>query len=63
VPVFPQPYLKGGQRVRIMSSPLAGEEGGIFLHRRPEKGMVVLAVDLWQRSIAVEIESSVVVAA
>jgi transcription termination/antitermination protein NusG len=62
VPVLPHPYLKEGQRVRIMSGPLAGAEG-IFIHHRPEKGMVVLAVDLLQRSIAVEIECSVVVAA
>jgi transcription antitermination factor NusG len=45
-----------------MSGPLAGAEG-ILMHLRPEKGIVVLSVDLLQRSIAVEIDCSVVVAA
>jgi len=62
LPVLPHPYLKEGQRVRIMSGPLAGAEG-ILMHRRPEKGIVILSVDLLQRSIAVEIDCSVVVAA
>jgi len=62
LPVLPHPYLKEGQRVRIMSGPLAGAEG-ILMHLRPEKGIVVLSVDLLQRSIAVEIDCSVVVAA
>ena len=62
LPVLPHPYLKDGQRVRIMSGPLAGAEG-IFMYCRPEKGIVVLSIDLLQRSIAVEIDCSVVVAA
>jgi transcription termination/antitermination protein NusG len=62
MPVLPYPYLKEGQRVRIMGGPLAGAEG-ILLHRRPEKGIIVLSVDLLQRSIAVEVDCSVVVAA
>jgi transcription antitermination factor NusG len=56
-PVLPHPYLKEGQRVRITSGPLAGAEG-ILINRRPEKGIVVLSVDLLQRSIAVEIDCS-----
>jgi transcription antitermination factor NusG len=62
LPVLPHPYLKEGQRVRIMSGPLAGAEG-ILMRHRLEKGLVVLSVDLLQRSIAVEIDCSVVVAA
>jgi transcription antitermination factor NusG len=62
LPVLPHPYLNEGQRVRIMSGPLAGAEG-ILMHLRPEKGIVVLSVDLLQRSIAVEIDCSVIVAA
>jgi transcription antitermination factor NusG len=62
VPVLPYPYLKEGQRVRITSGPLTGAEG-ILINRRPEKGIVVLSVDLLQRSIAVEIDCSAVVAA
>jgi transcription antitermination factor NusG len=62
LPVLPYPYLKEGQRVRIMSGPLAGAEG-LLMHHRPKKGIVVLSIDLLQRSIAVEIDCSVVVAA
>jgi transcription termination/antitermination protein NusG len=62
VPVLLHPYLKEGQRVRIMSSPLAGTEG-ILMRHRLEKGIVVLSIELLQRSIAVEIACSVVVAA
>jgi transcription termination/antitermination protein NusG len=62
LPVLPHPYLKEGQRVRIMSGPLAGAEG-ILMRHRLEKGIVVLSVDLLQRSIAVEVDCSVVVAA
>ena len=62
VPVLLHPYLKEGQRVRIMSGPLAGTEG-ILMRHRLEKGIVVLSIDLLQRSIAVEIECSAVVAA
>jgi transcriptional antiterminator NusG len=62
LPVLPHPYLKEGQRVRIMSGPLVGAEG-ILMRHRLEKGVVVLSVDLLQRSIAVEIDCSIVVAA
>jgi transcription antitermination factor NusG len=60
--VLPHPYLKEGQRVRIIEGPLAGAEG-ILLRPRPEKGLIVLSVDLLQRSIAVEVDCSVVVTA
>lgn len=62
LPVLPHPYLTEGQRVRIMSGPLAGAEG-ILMFLRPEKGIVVLSVDLLRRSIAVEIDCSRVVVA
>jgi transcription antitermination factor NusG len=62
LPVLPHPYLQEGQRVRIMEGPLAGAEG-ILLRHRPEKGLMVLSVDLLHRSIAVEVDCSVVIAA
>jgi transcription antitermination factor NusG len=55
VPVLRHPYLKEGQRVRIMSGPLAGAVG-ILMHYWAEKGIVVLSVNLLQRSIAVEVD-------
>jgi transcription termination/antitermination protein NusG len=62
VPVLPHPFLKEGQRVRITCGPLAGTEG-ILVYCRPTKGMLVLSVDLLQRSVAVEVEYSAVAAA
>jgi transcriptional antiterminator NusG len=62
LPVFPHPYLREGQRVRITQGPLTGTEG-IFLHSKPGKGLVVLSIELLQRSMAVEMDCCVVVAA
>ena len=50
------------RRVRIAAGPLAGVEG-ILVRIRPDKGLVVLSVDLLQRSVAVEVDCTQVVAA
>jgi transcription antitermination factor NusG len=60
VPVLPYPYLREGQRVRITRGPLAGVEG-ILVSSKPQKGLVVLSVELLQRSVAVEVEAMLVV--
>ncbi len=52
----PHPYLTIGRRVRIINGPLAGMEG--ILRRRKGNYRVVLAVDLIQRSIAVEADAA-----
>jgi transcription termination/antitermination protein NusG len=57
IPVLPHPYLREGQRVRITQGPLRGVEG-IFIQSKPAKGLLILSVDLLQRSIAVEIDGS-----
>jgi len=62
VPMVLHPYLREGQRVRIAHGPLAGAEG-ILVQSKPTKGLLVLSVELLQRSIAVEVDCSVVVAA
>ena len=62
VPVMPHPYLREGQRVRITRGSLRGVEG-ILLKAKPTKGLLILSVDLLQRSIAVEIDCRVVTAA
>jgi transcriptional antiterminator NusG len=62
LPLLPHPYLKEGQRVRIERGPLAGVEG-ILKHSHPAKGVLVLSIDLLQRSVAVEVDCSIVVAA
>ena len=53
----PHPYLKEGQRVRIVRGALAEVEG-ILVRSDPEKGLLVLSVDLLQRSVAVQIDST-----
>jgi transcription termination/antitermination protein NusG len=62
LPLISHPYLREGQRVRITQGPLRGVEG-IFIQSKPAKGLLLLSVDLLQRSIAVEIDCSVVTAA
>jgi len=54
-PVLPHPYLHEGDRVRIADGPLAGVEG-ILLQTRPQKGLLVVSVELLQRSVAVEVD-------
>jgi transcriptional antiterminator NusG len=61
-PVLPHPYLREGQRVRIARGPLAGIEG-ILAHTKPDKGLLVLSIELFQRSIAVEVDCTLAVAA
>ena len=59
VPVMPHPYLRDGQRVRILRGPLADVEG-ILVRTKPNKGLVVLRVALLQRSVAVEVDCTLV---
>ncbi len=59
LPVQPHPYLREGQRVRITDGVLAGSEG-ILLRTRPNKGLLVVSVNLLQRSVAVEVDSTLV---
>jgi transcriptional antiterminator NusG len=62
LPILPHPYLREGQRVRITQGPLTGIEG-ILLQSKPAKGLLILSVDLLQRSVAVEVDWSMVTAA
>jgi transcription termination/antitermination protein NusG len=54
-PVFPYPYLTAGQRVRITHGPLASVEG-VLIRTRPDKGLLVVSVELLRRSVAVEVD-------
>jgi transcription termination/antitermination protein NusG len=58
----PHPYLREGRRVRILRGPLSGVEG-ILLNQRPDKGLLVISIDLLQRSVAVEVDCTLVAAA
>ena len=58
----PYPYMRVGQRVRIRGGPLAGVEG-ILLQTIPERGLLVLSIELFRRSIAVEVDCTLATAA
>jgi transcription antitermination factor NusG len=60
VPVFPHPYLREGQPVRITAGPLEGLEG-VLVQSKPHKGLLVVSVDLLQRSVAVEVDGTQVI--
>lgn len=62
LPAMPHPYLREGQRARITRGPLAGVEG-ILVQMKPNKGVLVLSVELLQRSVAVAVDCTLVVAA
>jgi transcription termination/antitermination protein NusG len=55
LPASPYPYLQSGQRVRITDGPLAHIEG-ILVGRRADKGLLVISVHLFRRSVAVEVD-------
>jgi len=62
VPVMPHPYQREGARARIAHGPLAGVEG-VLLRVPPDKGLLVLSVELLRRSVAVEVDCTQVVPA
>ena len=62
LPVRPHPYLKEGHRVRITTGPMAEVEG-ILLRSKPNKGLFVISVGLLRRSVAVEVDCTLVEAA
>lgn len=59
VPVLPHPYLREGQKVRIKRGPLTNLEG-VLIQTQPDKGLLVISVDLLQRSIAVKVDCTTV---
>ncbi len=54
----PHPFLKCGDRVRIRCGPLEGIEGTLI--RKMGLWRLVLSVDMLQRAVAVQIDSSIV---
>jgi transcription antitermination factor NusG len=52
----PHPYLKAGRRVRVRSGPLAGMEGIVL--RRKNACRLVISLELIQRAIAVDVNST-----
>jgi transcription antitermination factor NusG len=62
LPASPYPYLQTGQRVRITEGPFADVEG-ILVDRRQGKGLLVLSIHLFRRSVAVEVDCASAIAA
>lgn len=60
VPASPHPYLRHGERVRVIEGPLCGVEG-IFVRDSQQKGRLVVTVDLLGRSVALEVSEGDVV--
>jgi transcription termination/antitermination protein NusG len=56
------PYMREGQRVRIARGPLTDVEG-ILLRTKPQKGLLVLSVELLRRSVAVEVDCTLAIPA
>jgi transcriptional antiterminator NusG len=62
LPILPYPYLREGQRVRITDGPLADTEGTV-VRVNPKKGLLVVSVNLLQRSVAVHLDCTFLEAA
>jgi transcription termination/antitermination protein NusG len=58
-PVIQHPHLTAGDRARIVSGPLAGVSG-IFVRSKPAKGLLIISIELLQRSVAVEVPAALV---
>jgi len=54
----PHPYLKSGDRVRVIAGPLEGVEG--ILLRKKNLWKLVLSVEILQRSVSVEVDAMMV---
>jgi transcription termination/antitermination protein NusG len=54
-PLLPHRYLQRGQRVRVLSGPLAGLTGVVV--RQKKQMRLVISFDLLMRSVAVELEN------
>ena len=52
---LPYPFLQEGQRVRITRGPLADVEG-ILVRTKPNRGLLVVSVDLLRRSVAAHVD-------
>jgi transcription antitermination factor NusG len=54
LPVFPHPFLKAGQKIRLKYGPLAGADGIVVEVRKQFR--LVASLSLLQRSVSVEID-------
>jgi transcriptional antiterminator NusG len=56
---YPWRYLEKGRQIRVVEGPLAGTIG-VILKRKEKKRRLVVALELFQRSVAVELEDEAV---
>jgi len=56
---YPWRYLEKGKKVRVLDGPLAGVVG-VILGRQEKKRRLIISVELFQRSVAVELDSEAV---
>ena len=54
-PYYPWTYLERGRKVRVLDGPLAGV-AGTLMARKARQRCLVVAVELFQRSVAVELD-------
>ncbi len=54
LPIYPHPFLREGQKIRLRRGPLAGAEGVIVEFKKQFR--LVASVSLLQRSVSVEID-------
>jgi transcriptional antiterminator NusG len=57
---YPWRYLEKGKKVRVIDGPLAGTVGTL-IGRKDKQRRLVVAVELFRRSVAVELDNEVVV--
>jgi len=58
-PFYPWPYLKSGNMVRVLAGPLAGVIG-VILGSKEKKHRLIVSVELFQRSVAVDLDDDAV---
>ena len=55
--ISPYPYLRIGQRVRVVNGPLMGCEG-ILVREKPNRQRLIISIDLLNRSVCAEIHEA-----
>ncbi len=60
--VTPHPFLRVGERVRVVQGALAGVEG-LLLRIDARKGRLIVSIEMLRRSLAVELDCSTVTCA
>jgi transcription antitermination factor NusG len=58
-PFYPWRYLEKGKQVRVLEGPLAGTIG-VIQGRKEKKRRLIVSVELFQRSVAVELNDNAV---